>query len=81
MTTQVKAINKKHQSLVNRAIKYDALYERLNYLRENADNADDEKLYRKYDRMATNAYDKFLDAMWQLPKREQKNIEKHIKPY
>jgi len=78
MKTQVKAINKKHQSMVNKAIKYNALYDELNELRNNADDIGVEKLFRKYDRMCENAFDKFLDAMNELPNREQKNIMKHI---
>ena len=37
-----------------------------------------EKLYRKYDRMASDAFNKHLEYMSEIPKREQAKVEKFV---
>ena len=41
-----------------------------------ADGDGNEKMYDKYDKVCEKTFDKYLDAMWHLPKYEQKQIEK-----
>jgi len=69
------AINKTHQSKVNKAIKYLVKYNTLNNLRDIADNDGEEKTYRKLDRQCADVFDKYLDVIDELPKREKINIE------
>jgi hypothetical protein len=72
------AINKKHQSKVNRAIKTLVRYNALNDLRNIADDNGEEKLYKKLDRQCLNTFDKYLDIVNELPAREKIQIEKEI---
>jgi hypothetical protein len=73
---QLTAINKAHQSKMNKATKWLAKYNELNNQRDNADDNGDEKLYKKFDRLCANAFDKYLDIVTELPKRERLLIEK-----
>jgi len=70
------AITKKNQPLVNKAVKWMTKHNELNDLRNAADDADDVKEYRKLDKQCENAYGKYLDVCFQLPKREVAQIEK-----
>ena len=72
------SINKKHQSKVNRAVKNLLRYNALNDLRNIADDNGEEKLYKKLDRQCLNIFDKYLDIVSELPKREKIQIEKQI---
>ena len=72
----IKAITKKNQVTVNRAINWLIKYNTSNDLRDLAYNEYDTKAYRKYDRVCEKAFDKYLEYMEELPKREQKQIEK-----
>lgn len=72
----ITAINKKHQSKVNRATAWLIKYNAFNNQRDIADGNDDEKMYRKYDRLCQNSFDKYLWILDELPKREKINIEK-----
>lgn len=72
----VTAINKAHQSKVNRACAWLSKYNSLNDLRDIADGEGNEKEYRKLDRQCANAFDKYLDILDELPSREKNNIEK-----
>lgn len=65
--TTVKAINKKHQSTVNRFIKANARYDQI--VDETEDNGG-----MKQER----AYDKAYELFHELPAREQKNIARTI---
>lgn len=76
--TSIIALNKVYQSKVNRAITWNNKYDALNRLREIADGDGDEKLERKIDRQCSIAYDKYLEIVYDLPKREQINIDKYI---
>jgi hypothetical protein len=73
-TILAKAVNQKNQKLFNKSIKLLIRYNELNDLRDRAGDNDDEKSYKKYDRMCEVTYDKFLDSMDALPKYEQKRI-------
>lgn len=59
------AINKKHQALINRFIKWDAKYNAI----VNASDGDEGRAGEK-------AYNKAADIWHALPKREQANINK-----
>ena len=72
------AINKKHQSKVNRAVKTLVRYNALNDLRNIADDNGEEKLYKKLDRQCLNSFDKYLDIVSELPARERVKIEKEL---
>lgn len=86
MSTQIniKAINPKYQSLVNKVAAWDAKYEYANDQRERAyANAGYnynkyDKLWRKWDRACESAWDKYLTYLDELPKREQTNVKKHL---
>lgn len=71
----IKAINPAHQGKVNKAVRHLMKYNQLNDLRNEVDGVDD-KLFKKYDKQCQNVWDKFMDALNELPKREQLNIEK-----
>jgi hypothetical protein len=74
----MKAINPKNQSLVNKAVKYLQKYYELNDLRNVADNNGAEKELKKYNRMCEDVFDKYLDALAELPKGQQTIIDKLI---
>ena len=63
----IEAIKSKNQGKVNRAVNWLLKYNTAN---------DNEKMYDKYDKVCEKTFDKYLDAMWHLPKYEQKQIEK-----
>jgi hypothetical protein len=72
----MKAINPKNQSLVNKAISWLVKYERYNDLRDIADGDGDDKAYKAADKLCQNSWDKYLGYMEELPKNQQKAIEK-----
>jgi CRISPR/Cas system CSM-associated protein Csm4 (group 5 of RAMP superfamily) len=72
----ITAVNKKNQKLVSKAYNYLAKYDQNNTLRDMADDQDDQKAYKKYDRICIDAFDKYLEALAELPKREADRIEK-----
>ena len=78
MEIKIKAINKLHQSKVNKAVEWIIKYNAFNDLRNLAYDMDDEKIVRQYDRKCENAFDKYLTIVDELPKRERKQIEKSI---
>lgn len=79
---KIQAINKKHQSMVNKAVKYLIKYNESNDLRDKAsdnnekDYDEDCKEWRKYDRRCELMYDKYLECIAELPGREAEQIEK-----
>ena len=73
---QIKARNPKHQSKVNKAVKYLTAYYQANTKRDHADDEGNEKEYKKYDKVCQNTFDKYLEVLDVLPKGEQTNIEK-----
>jgi hypothetical protein len=81
---QIKAINPKYQSKVNRVVKLENAYEVLNSKRDLAyemteeEFIEDDKVWRKLNNMCETAWGKYWDAKYDLPKREQENIEKNL---
>ena len=65
-----------NQKKVNRAIKWLLVHNNLNNLRDIYEGEGNEKEYNKVNRKCENTFDKFLEAMEELPKYEQKNIYK-----
>ena len=74
----ITAINKVHQSRINKAVKTLIKYNELNDLRNIADDNGEEKIYKKLDRQCLNTFDKYLDIVSELPKREKARIEKQL---
>lgn len=73
---QFKAINPKHQSKVNKAVKALLKYNELNDLRDKASDLDQEKEFKKLDNLCAKYFDKYLEIIDELPARERNNIEK-----
>jgi len=73
---QFKAINQKHQSKVNRAIKALVKYNELNDLRDKASDMGEDREFKKLDNLCGKYFDKYLDIVDELPARERNNIEK-----
>lgn len=78
----IKAINPKNQSLVNKAVKYLMRYYELNDLRDNEENESEvgcmSAKWSKLNRQCEDVFDKYLDAMAELPKGQQQIIDKLI---
>jgi putative IMPACT (imprinted ancient) family translation regulator len=74
----ITAVNKKHQKQVNKAVKCLLAYNALNDLRNLAYDECDDKLTERFDRKCEAAWDKYYDAIYDLPKRELDKIEKSI---
>ena len=72
------AITRANQNNVNKAVYWGQKYNQLNDERDRADDAGDMKSYVKLDRMAANAFDKHLEYMSELPKREQAKVERFV---
>jgi len=72
----MKAINPKNQTTVNRCLKALDRYNHLNDLRNVADNNGDERSVRKLDRQCEEVFDRYLNHLYELPKNQQKQIEK-----
>lgn len=70
------AINKKYQSKVNWAIKYLIQYSQLVDQINKADGNEDVKTVEKLEKLSAKIFDKYLDIVTELPKREMENIEK-----
>jgi hypothetical protein len=73
---KISAITRKNQAQVNKAVKYLVKYNELNDLRNIADANANEKEYNKYERQCGKAFDNYLEAICDLPKREIAQIEK-----
>lgn len=74
----LKAINPKNQTLVNRAVNAHIRYNELNDLRNVAEDNEDTKAYKKYDRMCEEVFDRYLEYSYMLPKGQQQAIETYI---
>ena len=72
----MKAINKRNQALVNRAVKWLEKHNEANDQRDIADGNGDDKAYRKYDKLCEKTWDKYEECISELPKREVNQIEK-----
>lgn len=73
---EIKAINRKNQKYVNKAVKALIRYNEANDLRNNAEDSDDIKAFKKFDRICEKSFDAYLEACNYLPKREVSQIEK-----
>jgi len=75
----MKAISPKNQTIVNRCIKAMARYSELNDLRDKAyDSEAKQSEINKYERLCAEAYDRYLNYLYELPKGQQKAIEKNF---
>lgn len=68
----------RNQKLVNKVLKYNNLYDVNNDARDLAYDNDDDKLVRKYNRLCEKYFELYLEFYNELPKYEQKNIDKFI---
>jgi hypothetical protein len=81
--TNLKAITKKNQSAVNKALQWNSKYDGYNDKRDEIEcniecYNDESKEWRQMDRKCESAWDRFLDYMSELPSNQQKAIYKHI---
>ncbi len=72
----ITALNKKHQRLVSLAYNYLAHYDQNNTLRDMASDNGDDWEYRRHDRICIKVFNKYLEVLARLPKREADRIEK-----
>ncbi len=72
------AINPKYQAKINRAIKWNAKYDQeVNAM----DLCETDKEIAKSERLQEKHYDKLMDIVDGLPKREQAQLVKHFTIY
>jgi len=74
----IPAKSKQNQRNLTQAIFHGMRYNELVNLSQEAENNGDDKLQRKYERMQSAAFDKHLEALYELPKYEQKRVEKIV---
>jgi hypothetical protein len=72
----ITAINKRNQTLVNKATKWLVRYNEANDLRDKADNSGDERTFKKLEKVCEKAFNEYLEVCLELPKREIAQIEK-----
>jgi hypothetical protein len=72
----IKAIKSKNQGKVNRAVNWLVKFNEFDRLRNIADGDGNEREFNRLDKKCLNTWDKYNDAMWHLPKYEQKQIQK-----
>ena len=78
----IKSINPKHQKMVNKVVFWNTKYEEANAQRDLAydttecDYEEDDKVWRKWNKVCESTFDKYLECLEMLPKGEQKNVEK-----
>lgn len=75
---KLKAVTPKNQSNMNKAIAWGEKYNALNRLRDIADgeHGSQSKQYKQADKLCADAWEKHLDYLHELPKGEQKRVEK-----
>lgn len=71
----ITAINKKHQALVNRAVRKLIRYNSYNNLRDIADGEGDDRTYKQLNKLCEKLFDEYLEIVSELPSREVKQIE------
>lgn len=74
----MEAINKKHQSKVNKAIRAILTYNLFNSLRDIANDEGNEKEFKILDKKCEKYFNSYLEIKSELPKREVEQIEKKI---
>ena len=72
------AITRANQNNVNKAVYWGQKYNVLNDARDRAYDNGNDKLYKQLDRQCEAAFNKHLDYMSELPKREQAKVEKFV---
>ena len=72
----MKAKHPKNNKSFNNAIKWLLKYNKANSLRDIAIDSDDQKSYKKYDRVCVTAFDKYTEWCFELPKYEVNRIER-----
>jgi hypothetical protein len=77
-SNRLTATSRKNQANLNKAIYWGMRYNELNDMRDRASDMGDERAYRKLDRQCEVAFDKHLDFMGELPKKEQARVEKLV---
>ena len=70
----IKAINKKHQTRVNKACQWLAKHNEFDRQRNEADGLGDNLGWTKANRNCERTFDKFLEYIEELPKREADRI-------
>jgi len=77
----IKSITPKNQKLVNKAVRWLVKYYEFNTKRDHiSDNLecdeDESKEWRAINRKCEYSFNNYLECLWDLPKREQLNIER-----
>jgi hypothetical protein len=72
----MKAINPKNQAKVNKAVSYLTKHNKLNNQRDaiEGEHGEDSRLWAVVNRQCARFFDKYEDALEELPKYEQKAI-------
>ena len=71
----LKAVNNKHQKMVDKAIQTLIKYSHHNDLRDTASDTDNTRMYATQDRLCEKYFNKYLEIASELPQREVTNIE------
>jgi hypothetical protein len=74
----MQAISKKHQANVNKAVYWLAQYKEWNTLRDKFYGEESMANWRMADKKCEKAFDRYLDYLAELPKREAQRIEKAV---
>ncbi len=72
----MKALNKKHQANVNKAIYWLKQHNEAGRQRNISDGAGNQKNYNAWDKKCKKTFDRYEDYTSELPKREVNQIEK-----
>jgi hypothetical protein len=70
------ALNKKHQAIVNKAVYWLIQHNEADRQRNIADSAGNEKNYNAWDKKCQKTFDRYEEYTSELPAREVKQIEK-----
>lgn len=73
---KIVALNKKHQSNVNKAVYWLIKYNEFDNRRNEADSEGNDKMHKRYDNQCQKAFDRYEEYTSELPIREVKQIEK-----
>jgi hypothetical protein len=76
MAIRIIAKTKKNQSNLNKAIEWGLKHNAANDMRNRADDNGDLKAYKAANKLCENTFEKYLDYLSELPKSEQKRVEK-----
>jgi|TARA_R110000764_G_scaffold121094_2_gene208816 hypothetical protein len=73
----IEAIKSKNQGKVNRAVNWLVKFNEFDRLRNIADGDGNEREFNRLDKKCYNAWDKYGDALWHLPRYEEKQIQQY----